>query len=111
MNLHAMYLPSSDELAQLVNEFAAAKVAADDAKKKADELNRRLKLAMIESVGATKDEDIPAETVLDIDDTRVTLSRQASTRLDSTRLKAEQPTMWARYAKTSETLVMRIKRI
>ena len=93
---HATVAPEpGSRLEQLAEAYAVAKPAADDAKARLDTITDAIKLELsMAAPGATKvDFHTPALTA------PLRLASRTSWRLDSTRLKAEQPELYVRYAK------------
>jgi len=102
------YLPSTPELSALVERYRVAKLSADAAVELSNETRDALKLAMLESAG-----DVAPSTTnpLDVSVGPVTahLSVVESWRLDTTRIKREQPEVYAAYAKMSTALKLELK--
>ena len=102
-----MELPADAAMAALVDEYADADRAAKAAREYADSVKDRLKLAMVEAVGADHNYDLSAVAVRS-GQLSARLSVTHTWRLDTTRIKAEQPTLYAAYAKQSASFRLEV---
>lgn len=85
------------EAEDLLSVYLAAQADAKSAKERADEAKQCLQLLMGDADKATVGEYI------------VTWRNQSTTRLDSTALKAAEPDVWQRYAKTTDSRVFKTR--
>jgi hypothetical protein len=102
-----MYVPTTPELASLLERFRTTKAAAEAAKEDADAARDALKLAMIDAASADPSPTNP----LDVSVGPITahLTVVESWRLDTARIKAEQPEVYAAYAKPSTAIKLELK--
>lgn len=87
---------SNERLAQLHTMYADLKAAADDAAAKLKVVTDAIKVELNSAA--------PTSTRIELagdNGPRLRLSYSTSMRLDSTRLKRDDPALWARYAKES----------
>lgn len=97
MSHRVVTAPAGSRLEQLAEEYAAAKPALDEAKARLELITDAIKIELITAApGVNKvDFNAPALTA------PLRLLAKTAWRLDSSRLKAENPEMYVRYAKQS----------
>ena len=101
-------VPSTPELTALLDAFVHADREAKAASERAAALKDQLKVAMIETRQAVDPSDPLTDLELQHSQIKVTLKYVETWRVDSQRLKAEQPTIYAAFAKKSSSLTMRV---
>lgn len=92
-----LVVPATEQVTQLAAQYAAAAKAAKDAAAVKDSLAKRLKEAA-EAARVDAGMDPSTKVVMEATDYRVTVTATEAWRLDTTRLKAEQPQFYAAYA-------------
>lgn len=101
-------VPASPELEALFDAFLTADREAKAAADRAAELKDRLKVAMIDARQAADPADPLTNIVLQHGAVKASLKYVETWRVDATRLKAEQPAIYAAFAKKSASLTMRV---
>ena len=111
MSTNTVTLTASPDLADLMSQYRAAKAALDAATDHADALKAQLKTALWAMSAdlptlLAKGQGIAAEDPAS--GFTVKLRPTTSWRLDTTRIKAEQPVLYAAYAKQSTSWALTV---
>lgn len=103
-----MIVSTTPELAGLLAAYRDARDSAKAAVDRRDELAATLKQAMMAQAQAQDPADPLTDTELIVGELKATLRQQVTMRLDSTKLKATYPEVYAAFAKPTSSLVLNL---
>lgn len=101
-----MIVSTTPELAGLLAAYRDARDAAKAATDRRDELTAVLKQAMMAQAQAQDPTDPLTDTELIVGELKATLRQQTTMRLDTAKLKAAYPEVYAAFAKQTSSLVL-----
>lgn len=104
-----MIVTTTPQLAELVTAYQVARDTAAEAAKRKDAIADQLKQAMLAQAQAENPTDPLTDTELIAGPVKATLVQQTRWTLDTGKLKAEYPAVYAAYARQSSTLVLNLK--